>query len=116
MAPLYPKCEVQPARLGPRGGRSSAGRAPGCGPGGRRFESGRPPLGSPANPPSGGGAVQKPVVRATARATTRTPFGMQKWRFDDREHPSEVAYTAANRVRKTAIFAEIDVQCDIKSR
>ena len=28
----------------PRGGRSSAGRAPGCGPGGRRFESGRPPL------------------------------------------------------------------------
>ena len=35
-------------RLGPlncrqRGGRSSVGRAPGCGPGGRRFEPGRPP-------------------------------------------------------------------------
>ena len=27
-----------------RGGRSSVGRAPGCGPGGRRFESGRSPL------------------------------------------------------------------------
>src|SRR6187549_2575148 len=32
------------ATLKPRGGRSSAGRAPGCGPGGRRFESGRPPF------------------------------------------------------------------------
>jgi hypothetical protein len=30
-----------------RGGRSSAGRAPGCGPGGRGFESRRPPLVSP---------------------------------------------------------------------
>src|SRR5689334_14805045 len=31
------------ARLKPRGGRSSVGRAPGCGPGGRRSESGRSP-------------------------------------------------------------------------
>src|SRR5438270_754829 len=30
------------------GGRSSAGRAPGCGPGGRGFESPRSPLGKPA--------------------------------------------------------------------
>jgi hypothetical protein len=30
-----------------RGGRSSAGRAPGCGPGGRGFESPRSPYGSP---------------------------------------------------------------------
>jgi hypothetical protein len=33
-----------PATLRARGERSSAGRAPGCGPGGRRFESGRSPL------------------------------------------------------------------------
>jgi hypothetical protein len=32
------------ATLDPRGERSSVGRAPGCGPGGRRFESGRSPL------------------------------------------------------------------------
>ena len=38
------------ATLEARGGRSSAGRAPGCGPGGRRFESGRPPFyETPAN-------------------------------------------------------------------
>ena len=34
----------QRGRLEARGGRSSVGRAPGCGPGGRRFESGRSPL------------------------------------------------------------------------
>jgi hypothetical protein len=34
---------TQGATLDPRGERSSVGRAPGCGPGGRRFESGRSP-------------------------------------------------------------------------
>src|SRR5438105_9068108 len=33
--------------LAERGGRSSVGRAPGCGPGGRGFESRRPPLALP---------------------------------------------------------------------
>ena len=33
-----------------RGGRSSAGRAPGCGPGGRGFESPRSPLANPLTP------------------------------------------------------------------
>ncbi len=41
---LTPQQPPRPARLKPRGGCSSAGRAPGCGPGGRRFESGHPPL------------------------------------------------------------------------
>ena len=41
------------ATLDPRGERSSVGRAPGCGPGGRRFESGRSPLKVPCiAPPS----------------------------------------------------------------
>src|SRR6478609_9530524 len=33
-----------PVHSAPHGGRSSAGRAPGCGPGGRGFESPRSPL------------------------------------------------------------------------
>jgi hypothetical protein len=42
-----PSARASAAKLRRRGERSSAGRAPGCGPGGRRFESGRSPLTKP---------------------------------------------------------------------
>jgi Glyoxalase/Bleomycin resistance protein/Dioxygenase superfamily len=43
-APSLAITRLRPLHWGPRGERSSVGRAPGCGPGGRRFESGRSPL------------------------------------------------------------------------
>ena len=56
-----------------RGGRSSVGRAPGCGPGGRRFESGRSPLTKPLL------ARGFRLSGTAARTVLRAPSGHQFW-------------------------------------
>jgi hypothetical protein len=52
-----------------RGGRSSVGRAPGCGPGGRGFESHRSPTESPAR--RGAFDCQRPRTRLRVRSLRR---------------------------------------------
>src|SRR6185503_4529824 len=73
------------ARLGlKRGGRSSVGRAPGCGPGGRGFESRRSPLRNPLSVPDR-------TLRARLRGRWRQPCPLAT-----SEHEKEWARVAAS--------------------
>ena len=81
------------------GGRSSVGRAPGCGPGGRGFESRRSPSRK---------CLQSAGFRGLSRRCLRGPRGTNGEQFSSETFPSTASYGARFRQSRRASAASAD--------